>query len=119
MTAGSSPNDVPIHYDEQLDVYRTQHDRADATPLSATVVETVASISGTDADELDPLYEAVDPDALEDLFDPVGTAPAVGGVWFHYAGFRVTIRTEGEIEITPAREPESESGSRSGSGAGE
>ena len=102
MTTEFSPSDLPIHYDEQLDAYRVQYDWSSPTPLTTTVVEMIGTISETPADDLAPLYETVDPDALEDLLSPGTATGSAAGVWFNYAGYRVTIRGEGEIEVTPA-----------------
>jgi hypothetical protein len=110
MTTEFSPDDLPIHYDEQLDTYRVQYDWTDPTPLTTTIVEMIGTISETPADDLTPLYETIDPDALEELLAPGGDSPSAAGIWFHYAGYRVTVRGEGEIEVTPALDPADGSG---------
>lgn len=39
------------------------------TPLSVAVIEAVASASGRDPTEMEPLHRYLDPDALDALFD--------------------------------------------------
>jgi hypothetical protein len=80
--------------------------------LSEGVVWAVSAVSdaepvpGTRADAaappLEPLYTAVDPDALDAvsrLFD-AGTPDARAEVTFSYHGFEVTVRDDGRIHVT-------------------
>ena len=56
------------------------------------VLEAVSSATGTDELELSPLYEVVDPDALDALFDAADPSPSEAlSVSFSYAGFDVEI----------------------------
>ncbi|MFB1062412.1 HalOD1 output domain-containing protein [Natrinema sp. H-ect4] len=66
------------------------------TPTNA-VIEAVAEATDSDPLDLPPLYEAVDPDALNTLFDSSETS---GQVSFPYAGFEVTVRGS-EVEVEP------------------
>lgn len=61
----------------------------DESPSEA-VLRSVATITGVTAVELDPLYETIDPDALDALFE--GNAPA--SVTFFYAGCRVVVEPD-------------------------
>jgi hypothetical protein len=64
-------------------------------PLSRAVVEAVAARDGIDPVDVEtPLYEVVDPDALDALFD--GRA---GEVTFEYSGYRVTVTESGEVTL--------------------
>lgn len=67
------------------------------TPVYA-VVTAVADASGMDIAELPPLYEAIDPEALNDLFT-ARSEPAVGQVSFQYAGYDVVVRGSGVVEV--------------------
>ncbi|WP_226479045.1 HalOD1 output domain-containing protein [Natrinema amylolyticum] len=72
------------------------------TPLSETVIAAIASESGMDvleiADEFGPLYDAVDPTALDSLFQSTGqTERSVGSVTFEYADYRVTVDQTGQV----------------------
>ena len=63
---------------------------------SLRVIDAVASATRTDPLTMDPLYEAIDPDALDDLF----TGAAVGGhVHFEYAGHEVTVHADGSVVV--------------------
>ncbi|WP_435177183.1 HalOD1 output domain-containing protein [Halorussus sp. AFM4] len=76
---------------------------------SEAVLAAVRAATGRDVgsaptgDEgLEPLYRAVDPDALDALFEP--TAEGVqrdGRVTFSYAGCTVTVSSDGVVEVRP------------------
>lgn len=59
-----------------------------------TVVETIADRENVPVEELDPLYEVIDPDALGALFRSNGSGeyPANSSISFHYQGYDVTVR---------------------------
>lgn len=67
---------------------------------SETVVSSVAAYKGVDQVALPPLYEALDPDALDALFaTPDGTA---GRVTFDYAGCTVECASDGSVDVRDA-----------------
>jgi hypothetical protein len=67
--------------------------------LSATVMETVAKREGVTPAELpEPLYSAVDPEALDGLF-----RGSSGRVVFTYQGYEITVTSDGEVSVTPLR----------------
>lgn len=73
--------------------------------LSEAVISAVASASDIDplklADEHGPLYDAIDPTALDSLFQSADPAePSVGTVSFNYAGYRITVDQTGQVELT-------------------
>lgn len=71
-------------------------------PVSEVVIETVASVSGVDPIELDPLYYAIDPDALDALFEPrpaAGDLPRDVRLSFSYVGLQVTVTAAGRIIV--------------------
>ncbi|RLM56472.1 hypothetical protein DVK02_08150 [Halobellus sp. Atlit-31R] len=57
------------------------------------VVVNVAEAAHTDASALPPLYEAVDPDALNDLVE----STFEGAISFSYAGCTVTVDGDGDV----------------------
>lgn len=61
---------------------------------SVAVVEAVATATGYGPYDVPPLYEVIDPDALDDLFSPKrdGTPRRAGRVTFRLAGCNVTVR---------------------------
>jgi len=72
---------------------------ADAASLTERIVEASADVAGSDSLDLPPLYDAVDPDALEALYDRDGTdGPEVK---FTYAGCGVTVHGDGSVSVTP------------------
>lgn len=68
---------------------------------SVAVVEAVAAATGYDPYDVPPLYEVVDPDALDDLFSPKhdGTPRRAGRVTFPLAGCNVTVTGHGEVVV--------------------
>ena len=51
----------------------------------------------------EPLYDVVDPDALDRLFGPTERTPAdrCGRVTFSYGGHEVTVSSSGLIQLAP------------------
>lgn len=80
------------------------YDRDPDEPPSRSVIRAVAGVQGTDPTELQPLYEAIDPDALDRVFD--GTQGrsrplADGAVSFRFAACQVTVRADGRTVVEP------------------
>ncbi len=66
------------------------------TTLEA-IVRTVAAEEGIEPTELEPpLYEAIDPDALQSLLD---SSDAVRTVQFSYGGRTVEVRGDGQVTV--------------------
>ncbi|ELZ15285.1 hypothetical protein C477_18905 [Haloterrigena salina JCM 13891] len=68
---------------------------------SLTIVERVAALDGTDPLSLPPLYDAIDPDALDSLFQSSSAdgPQTTGAVQFTYYGYDVRVDADGEIAI--------------------
>jgi len=70
--------------------------------VSIAVVYAVAAKRGVDPLEVPPLYDWIDPEALDALFDRA-TVPTAGGrdrhVEFRYDGHDVTISATEDLEI--------------------
>ena len=64
-------------------------------PTSERIVEAVADAADVSKLELQPLYEVVDPDALESLF----RAGSTGTVRFTYHGHRVVVSSHGDVTV--------------------
>ena len=80
---------------------------------SEAVVNAVAAVAETSPVELPPLYEAVDPDALDALVAHACRQSDAGTheLWFTYYGLDVGVRTDGQIRIretTAATNPDLE-----------
>nr|WP_227777543.1 HalOD1 output domain-containing protein [Haladaptatus pallidirubidus] len=69
--------------------------------VTEQILRVVAESDGQPSEELKPLYEAIDPDALTALFAPKadGSSRSVGEVSFEYAGYWVTVSSEGTVEL--------------------
>lgn len=70
---------------------------SESTPMYA-VVSAVAEAEGVDVVELPPLYDTIDPEALNALFTSQDDA-AVSTVEFEYAGYTVVVRGESTVEV--------------------
>lgn len=85
----------------------------DSETVSGAVLTAVSAVTGdslgpsTPYEEeatpaLDPLYTAIDPDALEALFRPTSAGGlSEGHVRFSYARCEVTVQSDGLISVRP------------------
>jgi hypothetical protein len=66
--------------------------------LSATVIEAVAEEMDCEPGNLpEPLYESINPDALNMLFE--GQDRANGVLTFFYCGYDVTVTADGDVTL--------------------
>lgn len=65
------------------------------TPVSEQVVQTVANQSNTDALDLPPLFDTLDPESLDTLIREMNE----GEVSFEYVGYSITVTTDGGVEV--------------------
>lgn len=76
----------------------------DGDRASETVVTAVAALAGTSPIELEPLYEAIEPDALDALVDHARRDGAgTHELWFRYEGYDVGVWSDGEVRIRDER----------------
>jgi len=68
-------------------------------PIWRIIVDSVAAATDQEATELQPLYEVIDPEALETLVESVSTPSA--SVTFSYHGFKVTVAADRTVTLTP------------------
>ncbi|WP_168215905.1 HalOD1 output domain-containing protein [Halorussus ruber] len=71
-------------------------------PLSAAVVDAVADAAGVDPAEIGtPLYEKIDPDALDNLFSDRhnGMPRGSGHVVFSLLDYEVTVYSDGHVVV--------------------
>lgn len=82
---------------------RAEFDWSKAIPCTA-IVETVAIAANREPTELDPLYEAVDPEALDTLIQSMETNSTVGDatVTFAFDGHEVTVHRDGRVVVRSA-----------------
>lgn len=74
----------------------------DAAEPSTRVIGAVAAALGMDPTDCPPLYEVIDPSALDELFQ--GRPATTGYVHLEYAGFHVTVDSDGGVTLAPAGE---------------
>lgn len=72
--------------------------------VAAEIVEQVASAKGVDHSDLPPLYETLDPAALDRLVASLHASDIDGPtvLAFRYAGYRVAIAPDGDVTVTPS-----------------
>ena len=70
--------------------------------VSIAIVDAIADMESTTAADVEPpLYEAVDPDALDRLFAPTdGSQRITGRVRFEYGSYDVSVSSAGLVRIT-------------------
>lgn len=74
----------------------------EVTRPSAAVVEMVAIAADREPFGLQPLFDAIDPEALDALVASDGTERAADTfVSLRYAGHDVTVRSDGEVAVSP------------------
>ena len=88
MSDGSDSEDRDI-------LFRNQVDPDEPYSIAVHVAKAVASASGQELSELDPLYSYVDGEALGQLID----SGSYIYVTFDYEGFEVEIRGRESVEI--------------------
>lgn len=83
--------------------YVTTFDPAGDRPSEA-VVNAVAALREEDPGDLTPLYDVVEPDALDSFVEHAQRVGDEGThqVWFTYEGLDVGVRSDGEIRIRDA-----------------
>ncbi|WP_232703055.1 HalOD1 output domain-containing protein [Halobacterium wangiae] len=73
----------------------------DDESVSAAVVRSVASYTGRDPMSIAPLYTAIDPDALDALFDSRSEQRAC--IEFSFCGLRVQVSADGDGKLFEER----------------
>lgn len=101
---GWSNGEPPV---EEDGVVRTRVDWSSRSP-SGAVVETVAVAADREPTDLAPLYERVDPDALDSLLRANGSATDRDGVSvsFVYSNHLVSADATGEVVVRPVESGE-------------
>ncbi|WP_311172747.1 HalOD1 output domain-containing protein [Halobellus ordinarius] len=111
MTSSTKPNESPdrdavasdhVTFSEETGTYWTEFDGHTRQPTEA-VVFAVAEATQTDPLDLPPLCSALDPDALNMLFETsTNSRPqATITVSFEYADHQIVLKEHGSIVVTP------------------
>lgn len=98
-----------LEYRRETGTYRAEYDR-DAMDPSLAVVAALTDVLEVSPIDIEPLYEAVDTDALDALVESGTNADAA--VSFEVADHAITVRGDGTVTVDPPR------GDRSGDEAG-
>jgi len=78
---------------------RRRYEWSDTSP-SVAVAETVALAADSDPTAIDPLFEEIDPGALDAVVRSTGAAEPT--VSFTVSEFTVTVSSDGEVVVRPA-----------------
>jgi len=100
-------SDSPTNDERASGAVTVTVDRQSGETPTEGVVEAVSRATDADPTILDPLFERVDPDALDRLFDSgpdeSGRTPS-GRVAFRFAGCEVVVHDDGRVVATPVTE---------------
>lgn len=101
MISGDSGRTVT--YNSDTDTYRVTHDFAETTTITDTVSLALEEVVAVEELALSQtLYELLDPDGLDRIFEPTARTPRNNGhVAFSIDGVDVVVHASGDIEITP------------------
>ncbi len=80
------------------------HDWNGNDSLTSTIVSTVADLSETDPTDVERIYDRIDPESLETLFEPTGTTGSrnTGQVTFQLDAYTITVHATGDIVVARA-----------------
>jgi hypothetical protein len=91
-------------------VYRTRHDRDDG-PVSEAIVKALAAVENVEPTDLDVrLYDSVDPEALDRLYETAAERSERLEVSFTIGGYVVVVTGVGDILVSESSEPRTEQG---------
>lgn len=79
---------------------REEYDWSSTEPSTA-VVEVVATAANCAPTDTEPLYDAIDPDALDALIGSAETRPTDLTVEFAFAGYNVTVSSDDSVLVRP------------------
>ncbi|WP_254766378.1 HalOD1 output domain-containing protein [Salinilacihabitans rarus] len=90
--------------------------------VTEAIVDAVAAAADRDPLGLPPLWDVVDPEALDALFEPTrGGRPRAGRVTFTYCGYEVTVDDRERVTVSlapPGDDRAARGGRKTGSGSG-
>lgn len=86
--------------DHTTDQFRIRHDRESDGPIAIAVAQGVAAVTGEEPTDIQPVYEVVDPDALDEIVAAI-REERHGEVQFVLDDCEVTIKASGVIELQP------------------
>lgn len=95
------PSENPNRVDDSTGTLVFEAPLAGVDSVSTTVVTAIADHSSRDPAALTPLYECVDPDALDALFtlESDGTLAGAVTLTFSFEGYRIDITPDGQLLV--------------------
>lgn len=92
--------------DEQI---RRKFQLTNADSVTCAIIDELTQLEGVTVEDLDPLYETIDPDVLERLFEPRGTPASLPmrELRFEYSGYLIMLSTDGDGLIVDSVQQES------------
>jgi hypothetical protein len=102
-------NDLVIKYDPEAGIYTFQYTDHGLSSICEAITKAVSLITNRDPLNLDPLYNSINPDALDALFSAEILEQQGDGILvsFSYCEFYVTV-TEHEIRLQPLSDLQNE-----------
>ena len=96
--SGEEPS---VDNDDTEEILETRRYDWSSVAPSIAVAEVIGDVKNSDANELDPLYEHVDPEALDRIIDPEieSRFDKLNRVSFAYGEWTVTVRSSGEVRV--------------------
>ena len=91
-----------IDHDPDVEVYRTEYDLEADDDLCYAIVRAVGAVTDQEPTAAEPLYDSVDPDALQTVVRSLresGGAVEEGSVEFVFSGCHVRVRADGLLEL--------------------
>lgn len=76
--------------------------------LAVDIIEAVAHAAGVDPNDLPPMFEFINPDAIDDLFLPGGDAMNSPILSFQFEHWNVFVSGDGHIRVCDAAQPTEE-----------
>ena len=98
----------PQQQGQTAQTYFVTHDFDGTAELTTTITHALADVSGHDVRDAEfTLYDHVNPEALNRLFDPSGdgTASLTGHLNFTVKGHQVTVYSDGQVAVVPPQQP--------------
>lgn len=99
---GAERTDGDVSTESARNVVRERFDWSSVSPSEA-VVEAVVSFSGLGHDEIEPLYDTVDPDAMDVLVADSAVDASVS-LTLTLEGHEIYVRSDGTVVVSEAEE---------------
>jgi hypothetical protein len=90
---------------EDAPVYEVELDDDAVRSISRTVVTRIADLTGRDPTELEPLWDSVDPEALDSFVAHAGESSSSCRIAFEYEGYVVEVVGSRRLRLIAKREP--------------